>query len=115
MSELAALADRAKADAICTRLKAIGLKPVWMEVVAEQIAIGFEFISAHPTWTKAVRFDAVHATPDAFVGLVNEWKNKVRRDIVQGTPSTVVRNLIAAHGMMAVLDAMEDTPRDRAH
>lgn len=110
MTDLAILADRAKGDAICTRLKELGLKPVWLEAVADQIVIGFEFISSHPTWTKAVRVDTNSATPDAFVRLVNEWKNKVRKDIYTNAPSTVVRNLIAAHGLHAVLDAMEETP-----
>lgn len=108
-----ALASRhSNGEAICTHLKQIGLLPVWMETDAgDRIAIGFEFISDHPTWTKAFSYDAIHATPDAFITLINEWKNKVRRDIVEGTPSTVVRNLIEAHGAVAVLDAVEDTRR----
>jgi hypothetical protein len=115
MSEFATLPARSKGEALCSRFKAVGLKPVWMEVTDDQIVIGFEFISAHPTWTKAFRFNSVHATADAFIGLMNEWKNKIRRDIVQSTASTIVQNMIREHGLMAVLDAMEDTPRDRSH
>ena len=113
MSEATAIVrdPRQRGEQICAALKSRGLKPVWLEVTDDQIVIGFEFISLHPTWTKAFHFDSVHATPDAFVGLINEWKNKIRKDIVTNNPSAVVRNSISAHGLLCVLDAMEDTPR----
>lgn len=112
MSYAAAVMEpKPKGEAICAALKTRGLSPVWMEAeTGDRIAIGFEFVSAHPTWTKAFSYDAVHATPNAFIALINEWKNRVRKDIVSNQPSPVVRSLIANHGLHVVLDALEDTP-----
>lgn len=104
------MTDRDKGEAICADLKRYGLKPVWLDVRDPAwIAIGIEFVSGVPNWVRAFRYDAAHATPQAFVGLVNEWKNSVRRQIVRNDCSVVVAKAIEAFGIMAVLDAMEDT------
>lgn len=106
---------RNKGEAICSHLKGLGLKPVWLEVAADRIAIGFEFLSDAPTWTRAFYVDGPKATPEAFVREINAWKNEVRRAVVQGKPSSVVKGAIEYHGMGAVLDAMEDTPMEPVH
>lgn len=113
MSALKDLADRERGEAICVALKAAGMNPVWLEAVAGQIAVGFQIMGNPLTWTKAVKHDAATATPDSFIALLNEWKNGVRKAIVNGAPSTIVRNMIEAHGINAVLDALVDTPRAR--
>lgn len=115
MKTIQEMIDQNKGEAICARLKAFGLKPVWLECVADRIGIGFEFVSELPTWTKAFHLPREMATPDAFIEAVNAWKNEVRRAIVQGKPSTVVRKAIGYHGMGAILDAMEDTAREAVH
>lgn len=104
-----------KGAAICARLRAFGLKPVWLECVAGRIGIGIEFVSALPTWTKAFHLPIASASPEAFILEINKWKNEVRRGIVQGNASTVVQKAIGYHGMGAVLDAMEDTSMEVVH
>lgn len=106
---------RNKGEGICSRLKAFGLKPVWLEAAAGRIAIGFEFLTDAPTWTRAFYVDADKATPEAFIREINAWKNEVRRAIVAGKPSAVVKGAIERHGMGAVLDAMDDTPMEAVH
>ena len=101
-----------KGAAICTRLKAFGLKPVWLECVGGRIGIGIEFISDVPNWVKAFHLPIEASNPDAFISEINKWKNEVRRGIVKGNASTVVKKAIEYHGMAAVLDAMEDTARE---
>lgn len=96
-----------RGNQICTALKHMGQKPVWMEATDDQIAIGFELISDHPTWTKATHADAIFGTPGVFIELMNEWRDKVRRDIAIGIPSPVVSHMIAAHGMAKVQKALE--------
>lgn len=112
MKTIQEMIDRNKGEAICARLKAFGLNPVWLECVADRIGIGFEFITDAPNWVRAFHLPTASANPDAFVAAVNAWKDEVRRAIVRGSPSTVVRKAIEAHGMAAVLDAMEDTARE---
>lgn len=112
MKTIQEMIDQNKGEAICARLRDLGLKPVWLECVADRIGIGIEFVSGLPTWTKAFHLPNTSATPDAFVAEINNWKNEVRRAIVSGSPSTVVRKAIGYHGMGAILDAMEDTSRE---
>lgn len=100
---------RNKGEAICASLKAYGLNPVWLEVAAGRIAVGFEFITSVPTWTRAFYVDAASATPQAFVREINAWKAEMRRKIATGAPSTVIEGAVRAHGLQAVTDAMEDT------
>lgn len=115
MKTIQEMIDQNKGEAICARLRDLGLKPVWLECVADRIGIGIEFVSGRPTWTKAFHLAREKATPDAFVSEINAWKNEVRRAIVAGSPSTVVRKAIGYHGMGAILDAMEDTGREPVH
>ena len=106
---------RHKGDAICKALKAYGLKPVWMEPAAGRIAIGFEFIDVVPTWTRAFYVDAATATPQAVIREVNAWKAEMRRKIATSAPSTVIEGAVRAHGLQAVLTALEDTPMESVH
>lgn len=94
--------DRAKGEAICAALKQLGARPVWMEAAADRIAIGFEIISAYPNWIKAFSYDATHATPGAFLGMIEEWKAKVRGDIADGRTSNIVLHMLRSHGVDAV-------------
>lgn len=97
-----------RGNQICADLKRLGQKPVWVEATDDQIAIGFEIISQQPTWTKATHADAVFGTPGVFIELMNEWKRKVRADIVLNMPSPVVKHMIASHGIEKVQKALED-------
>ena len=96
-----------RGEQICQALKLGGQKPVWMECTDDQIANGFELISEHPTWTKATHADAIFATPLVFNAIMNEWRDKVRRDIAIGTPSEVVAHMIRCHGMDKVQKVLE--------
>jgi len=102
--------DRAKGESICRELKQLGLNPAWMEVAADRIVIGFEIISAHPNWLKAFHYDAAHATPQAFIDCMEEWKAKVRRDISDGSTSNIVLHMLANHGIDAVDKALRARP-----
>ena len=96
-----------RGDQICAQLKALGQKPVWMDATDNQIAIGFELISEHPSWTKATHADAVFSTPGVFIELMNEWRAKVRADIALNMPSSIVKHMIASHGMAKVMKVLE--------
>ena len=54
------------------------------------------------------RIDVPTATAPAFNLVANEWKRKVKREIAVGLPSTVVRKMIEAHGLAAVLAVLEE-------
>lgn len=95
-----------KGDTICADLKALGHKPVWMQPTEDRIAIGFELISEHPTWTKAFDCEGVAADAKAFVLLMAPWKAQVRKDIAIGMASPVVRQMIQQHGIVAVMKAL---------
>ena len=92
---------------ICASLRDNGYKPVFMEP-GDKIEIGFELINLQPTWTKSVSVDAAIADPNAFAAVLNDWKAEKRRDIVLGNASPVIRNMIQAHGIVAVMNALKD-------
>lgn len=104
MTDAATLGNR-----ICASLRDKGLNPVFMEPVGDAIEVGFDLIDRRPTWTKSITCAAAGADPTAFVLLLNEWKAKVRKDIVLGSASPVVRQMIQAHGIVAVMNALKDT------
>lgn len=101
---------RAKAYEIVAGLKSLGEKPVWAEVIddGKRVVIGFEIISKSPGWTKALHYDATHATPQAFQQALNEWRKEKQKQIAIGLPSGVVQNAIQAFGIQAVWKALTE-------
>lgn len=97
-----------RGNEVCTHLKAQGCNPAWMEATDERVAIGFELISKHPSWTKAVSVDAATLSPETVHIVLNEWKRKVKKEIHIGLPSAIVQHMIAAHGLPTVWNALKE-------
>ena len=100
----------AKAHQIVDGLKTLGERPVWCEVIDDgrRIAIGFEIISKSPGWTKALHYEAAHATPQAVQQAINEWRKEKQKQIAIGLPSGVVQNAIRHFGIQAVWKALTE-------
>jgi len=73
----------------------------------DRIIFVFDIIS-HETlpWTKGVEVEAVTASRDSVLLLMNDWKAKVRDDINHNRPSPAVQKAIQVHGMKAVRKAL---------
>lgn len=97
-----------RGNELCRDIKAQGWNPVWMEAVDDGVAVGVQLLGKPLEWTKAFRLDVPTATAPAFNLVANEWKRKVKREIAVGLPSTVVRKMIEAHGLAAVLAVLEE-------
>lgn len=98
----------AKAHQIVDGLKALGERPVWCEVIDDgrRIAIGFEIISKSPGWTKALHYEAAHATPQAVQQALNDWRKDKQKQIAIGLPSGTVQGAIRTWGLPAVWSAL---------
>lgn len=72
-----------------------------------RLLIGFNFMPHRvaPSWLKAFEV-GVDATPEDVERQVEVWRARVRDDLARAHPSSTVRELIAAHGRQAVIQAM---------
>lgn len=99
----------AKAHQIVDGLKALGERPSWCEVIDDgrRIVIGFEIVSKPPTWTKALHYDATHATPQLIQKALNDWREEKQKQIAIGLPSGAVQAAISTWGLPAVWKALQ--------
>lgn len=78
-----------------------------VETTADGFLVTVEFMPGRsPNWMKGVVVKGGPNAPDAADVELGSWQQKILGDIADGTPSPIVRKMIAEHGYRAVLDAM---------
>lgn len=100
-----------RANSIARELK--HYRPVTAEPVdfGDRMIFVFDIIP-HETlpWTKGVEIESVTASAETVSMLMEDWKKKIRSDLMMNRPSPPVVRAIEVHGLAAVKAAVKPWP-----
>lgn len=103
---IAEMATQAAAEVLCGELLRRGLEPTALEVLeggGEAIIV----LTIHEEWAKGFTIPRHQLVPEVIEEKLEAWKAKVRADLRDGRPSTVVRNAIQRFGSERVEIALK--------
>lgn len=104
---MGAVTPQEKADSIARDINSPRLVSATPVDFGDRFIFVFDIIP-HETlpWAKGVEIEAVTASRDSVLIVLNDWKARVLHDINNNRPSPVVQKAIQVHGMKAVRKAL---------